>query len=134
MPGIVTTGLLTITNSCKLSSSLDNLFDNYTVYNLNSTDHASLEKSVILSEIHRCNNLVMIFGMIRINNNSPIVDVEVPELLRPKSTITFVTNSVKSMLDKNGSTHTCRLQTDGRIVALGNSHQDNGIFFISYGI
>ena len=113
---------------------LDNLFDNYTVYNLNSTDHASLEKSVILSEIHRCNNLVMIFGMIRINNNSPIVDVEVPELLRPKSTITFVTNSVKSMLDKNGSTHTCRLQTDGRIVALGNSHQDNGIFFISYGI
>ena len=70
----------------------------------------------------------MIFGMIRINNNSPIVDVEVPELLRPKSTITFVTNSVKSMLDKNGSTHTCRLQTDGRIVALGNSHQDNGIF------
>ena len=67
--------------------------------------------------------------MIRINNNSPIVDVEVPELLRPKSTITFVTNSVKSMLDKNGSTHTCRLQTDGRIVALGNSHQDNGIFF-----
>lgn len=115
-------------------SKLDNLFDNYTVYNLNSTDHASLEKSVILSEIHRCNNLVMIFGMIRINNNSPIVDVEVPELLRPKSTITFVTNSVKSMLDKNGSTHTCRLQTDGRIVALGNSHQDNGIFFISYGI
>ena len=113
---------------------MDNLFDNYTVYNLNSTDHASLEKSVILSEIHRCNNLVMIFGMIRINNNSPIVDVEVPELLRPKSTIAFVTNSVKSMLDKNGSTHTCRLQTDGRIVALGNSHQDNGIFFISYGI
>ena len=57
MPGIVTTGLLTITNSCKLSSSLDNLSEIYLSISDNDTNDSILEK--INSELTKNFNILL---------------------------------------------------------------------------
>ena len=99
---------------------------------VHSSDYDNLELTRVIAHLYQINNIVIIFGILRINNNVKTTDVCVPKEFRPKNNIRilFLRNMIN--FGDNFSTHDGGLSTEGYFYINGDSHNGPSLFCISY--
>lgn len=99
---------------------------------IHSTDYDNLDLTRVIAHLYQVNNIVNIFGMIRINNNAKTTDVCVNEKFRPNKNIKILYLKNMVNIDDHFSTHDGGLSPEGYFYINGDSHSGVSLFSLSY--